>query len=266
MQAKPPASLAPIEVGQEVRPLQALLRAEWLAHRTLLSGAFSIWFVGIWVLPACIHPGILFAFGILYALLVPGQVAGADVADGSEEFRLSLPLSRSDYYLTRLALSGLPLLVFQGIGVVALFFELPQLLWSLFVESGLNQTPDLVKPLASFYALVTPLAVFSFAFALAANFRNPKDVGSSPVLAIMLIGMTAFLGRLLQARLFFFSGWSGVTLVLLSLSVPLSLTVGYRAFCEKECSGDAVVGRTKAIFWVIALLLLFFVFLTMALS
>jgi len=224
----------------------------------------SVWFVGIWVLPACIHPGILLAFGVLYALFVPAQVAGADVSDGSEEFRLALPITRSDYYVTRLALSGLPLLVFQGVGVAALSLELPQLLWSLFVESGLNQSGDLVEPLAGFYAFVVPLVVFSFAFALVANFRNPKNVGSSPVLALIFTGLVAFVARLVDSRFLGF-GW-GVTLALLSLSVPLSLTVGYRAFREKQCSGDVAIARTKALGWVVGFILLFVLLLAMALA
>ena len=72
---------------------------EWLAWGGWFRGFFCVWLVCTWVLMIFFHPGFILVFGCLYAMAV-GLLAGAsEPMEGSEEFALSLPPTRSQRFL-----------------------------------------------------------------------------------------------------------------------------------------------------------------------
>ena len=117
-----------------------LIHQEWRQCRGPVVSLAMLSVLGLWVLVMFSHPGWLLGIGLLYVMMVtPGQ-AGRDVADGTEEFSFAQPPGRGPLYLARLA-PGLAFLLVNGVvGGLAIAFDLPQRVWSLFFSGGLTET------------------------------------------------------------------------------------------------------------------------------
>src|SRR5437867_2192435 len=96
----------------KLRVLRGLLWAEWFAHSQLLLSFLVLWLLCVWVMPVLAHPGFILLLGGVYALLAGSIYGGQDVVHGCEEFSFSLPATRSERYLARLAVGGGTLLFF----------------------------------------------------------------------------------------------------------------------------------------------------------
>ena len=75
--------------------LKGLAWREWLAWGGWFRGFFAVWLVGTWVLMIFFHPGFVLGFGCLYALVAGACSGGLEPIEGSEEFALSLPPTRT---------------------------------------------------------------------------------------------------------------------------------------------------------------------------
>lgn len=184
------------------RDVKGLLWKEWLEHGGLLTAFLSVWLVCGWVLLIFNHPGWLLAFGICYTLLAGPAFGGAGASEGSEEFSFSLPPTRGKQYFARLAAGGAPLVLFLALGLLAVGLDLPQLVWRLFVESGLTEPfPGAEQSFLYALALTFPLAVFALAFAFAALATSRPGVAWSGVLAAIIIAVLLGAGLLCESLL-----------------------------------------------------------------
>jgi hypothetical protein len=207
--------------------------------------------VGLWIFPLFHSPIWILVIGTLFAAYAAPRMGGAEAAEGSEEFSFALPASRGDQYLARLAI-GLPaLLLFCGTGALAIGFDLPQKLWSVFVSSGFTQ-PFGGEGEAYFYGLAVcaPVAVFAVAFVQAALTRSPAGVSSSWFVSISVNGLAGFFALFAESQI-----WdepNGYLLCpVLVLAAASSLALGYYAYCDKEgISRPAPESGTSAAFGV----------------
>lgn len=216
------------------RIIHGLLWREWLLHHVTLAWIFSAWLFGVWVFP--IHPAaFLLPFGILSALLIAPSLGGSDAAEGSEEFSFSLPPTRSQRYLARLAFGGGILGSLLLLGVAAGVFDLPQKLWGLIFESGFTRPFSPIEH-SFLYVLsvAAPLAVFSECFVAGASSRTPESTR-----LVWLRGL--FIGGLLAAASFFMEGivWKGsvtgyIACPVFALWSVARIAHGYAEFRSKE--------------------------------
>ncbi|PCJ61293.1 MAG: hypothetical protein COA79_06850 [Planctomycetota bacterium] len=119
--------------------IKGLLYREWLQHKTIFEGLFCISVIGIFVLLIISSPAVILIGGIVYACILAHALAGADIAEGSEEFAFSLPITRLQRFWVRLTFGGLVIFCFCSFSILAIGLNLPQLLWGLFVETGMTE-------------------------------------------------------------------------------------------------------------------------------
>ena len=240
MNASPvaPSLTQPSPVVDERSILFNLLRQEWRYWGGPVTVLAMIWVIGLWVLVIFSHPAWLLWLGLCYVLVSSVQ-AGRDVIDGTEEFSFAQPPGRGPLYLARMV-PGLAFLAVNGLlGGLAIYYSLPQRLWSLVFSGGLTEN---FAPVANGYwyamAVLLPLAAHAITFAMAANAGSRGMVnaalltGIAAAVAVMLVGFYAeFLlwgetnGFLASPALF-----ATATLVLLA---------GYFAYLRKEATGSA---------------------------
>lgn len=147
---------------------KGLLWNEWFAHSRLVVVFLFVWLGAVWLLPLVLHPLWILVVGVLYALVAGPAFGGADVIDGSEEFAFSLPTTRSQRFLARLAVSGAGLLALTVMSVTALDANLSDLLVRLFLDSGLAgvevRQPEMLLGLVFAF----PFTIFACGFTVAA--------------------------------------------------------------------------------------------------
>lgn len=211
-----------------------LLWCEWFAHSRLLLSFLVLWLVAVWTLPLFTHSGWILLIAAAFALVAGPVYGGGDTIEGCEEFSFSLPATRSERYLARLVVGGGALLVITVLDLLALGLDLPQFVSRLYLQTGLLKPMPVLNP-RLLYGLVLafPLAVFSFAFVLAAISRS------------RMLVLTAWFWSLLAAMAtmhiaFRYEEWvwgqlngfcSAPVLLILGLS---ALWGGYRAYLLKE--------------------------------
>ncbi|MFH1023727.1 MAG: hypothetical protein V1809_10125 [Planctomycetota bacterium] len=231
------------------RPIRGLLYKEWLAHRNLIVGFWAAWLVCVPVLMIFHHPAWIFGFGLLYAILAAPRMGGMDAAEGSEEFAFSLPATRSEIYITRLALGGGNLLAMILAGLLCIRGNLPQMIWGIFVQSGFTEEFPAVSGNWYAFAFAAPAAVFAGAFGCAILARSRSAVGLSWLGGALLAGIVAGGGLIAEAIV-----WGRVTSF---ISVPLllifsagGLVLGYYRFTRKEGISRPAPVRGGSRWWV----------------
>lgn len=242
-----------------VRPIRGLLWREWLHHGRAIQVLIGTWLALEVILPTFFHPGFLLALGLFYALFLAHEFGGADAAEGSEEFSFSLPPTRGERYLVRLALGGgvLGLLLLAGLASVAL--DLPQALWGLIVESGFTRSFPPVEPRFLYtLSFAAPVAVFAVSFSFAAISDSRRMVGACWLVGLFLSGTALGIGFLLEWYTWGgLNGWLSCPLLLLSGAA--SLLLGALAYRTKEgVSRPALPGEARGR-WGLVLLLVFLV-------
>ncbi len=252
------ATPADTDSAPGVNVLKGLLWRDWIARRNLLTGALAAWLVGGWVLLIFFHPAWILGFGVVYAWLAAQALGGSEPAEGSEEFVFSLPPLRRQRYLVRLALGGGTVLLFTGVGVLAIALDLPQMLWGIFVNSGFSE-PFPACRLRFLYALAVacPLAVFAFTFAIAANASSRGLVVWSRALGGLSAGAVVILGFMCEHLLWGELNGFVSCPALLALGAG-ALLAGYQVYVRKEgisrLGGTQKEGRWRL--WIFALILL----------
>lgn len=164
-----PECISPGRTGWRWPVLQGLIWAEWFAHSKLLLTFVVLWLLSVWTLPLFAHPSWILLLGGIYAIFAGPAYGGGDVLDGSEEFIFSLPPTRAERYFARFVIGAGTLFFLTAINLLALGFELPQVLARLYIKSGLIKPAPVLKP-GFLYGLVLafPFAIFVFSFVLSA--------------------------------------------------------------------------------------------------
>ena len=239
-----------------VNVLKGLLWREWIAHRSIVMIALAAWLVGGWVLLIFFHPAWILAFGVVYAWLAGQALGGADAAEGSEEFSFSLPPLRSQRYLVRLALGSGTVLLFTGVGVLAIALDLPQMLWGIFVNSGFTEPFSPCKP-RFLYALAVacPLGAFAFTFAIATNASSRGLVSGSYLLGGLATGAVVILGFLSEHLLWAELNGFVSCPALLALGAG-ALLAGYQVYVRKEGISRPAPMAGGSRWWVLAIVLI----------
>jgi len=265
---KPSGGFSVVNIPPHMR---GLLYKEWLAHRNLIVGFWAVWLVCGPVLMLFHHPAWIFALGLLYAILVAPAVAGMDAAEGSEEFAFSLPPTRSEVFLTRLALAGGNLLALLAVPLLVMWLNLAQLLWGLVAQSGFTEPffDGGWWAVWTWLALSVPVGVFAASFALAALARSRGGVGfawlGGTVLTGAVFGLVS-LAHVIVTRVFFREDLGGgVTAERFHVWIPclavvlfagLGLFLGYVLYLRKEgISRPAPAGGRRSALWVIVVVI-----------
>ena len=243
--------------------VRGLLWREWLTHRNLIVGFVAAWLVLLWVLLVFCHLGFILAFGIILAVFAGTRIGGIDAAEGSEEFSFSLPPTRSQRYLVRMALGLAPVFVLTLVGVLAVRYSLPQALWGLVVETGFTE-PFPAKGPAFLYvlAVVLPLGAFAFTFAIASSASRWGLVTGSPPLGVLVSGVVTGLGFLAEELLWREVNGYVVCPALAALAA-MALLGGYLHYVRKEGVARPAVAVVRrwwiaAVIGMVILLLLLF--------
>jgi hypothetical protein len=230
---------------------RGLLFKEWLAHRNLIVGFWATWLACGPVLMLFHHPAWIFALGLLYAILAGPAFAGMDAAEGSEEFAFSLPPTRGEVYLARLALSGGNLVLLLAVALLNMKLGLAQLVWSLVVQSGFTEPFPAANGNWYAFAIAAPLSLFALSFAIAALQNSRATVGASWILAALIAAAVAA-GGLLCEWLLWQRVVSGISCPLLLALSAGGLFLGYRLYLGKEgVSRPAPVGGSRGWGWVL---------------
>lgn len=202
------------------RAVRGMLLRDWMVHRAWMAPLMAAWVLCTWVLMVFFSPGLMMLFGVVWAWVAAVSLGGSDIAEGCEEFTFSLPPTRRQRFLVRLALGGLPLLAMLVVGFTAVAFDLPQTLWGLFVETGFTEPFDAGRS-ASPYATWTAAILYAYitGFAAAAGARSgsvSRIAGTLGVLGgLLLINLLSqlsllpgrFLGALINSGpIRFFNG------------------------------------------------------------
>ena len=216
------------------RHVKGLLRREWLQHRGLFVGSFVAYAVCGWVLLIFFDPGWIIAFGVLFAGFLARALGGADAGEGAEEFAFSLPPTRAERYLVRMTLGLAAVFALTLVGTLSIAYDLPQLLWRIFVETGFTEPFPHASPLFLYpLAVALSFATFAFSFLLAAEARTRGGVDGAWFLGVLLAG-AVFLGGVLIERYAWHAvnGWVSIPL-LLALGAA-ALVIGYLFYRFKE--------------------------------
>jgi hypothetical protein len=153
--------------------LYGLLWAEWFAHSRLLLAFLLMWLGTAWIVPLFAHPGWLMLVSFLYALVAGPAYGGGDAVEDCEEFTFSLPPTRSERYMARLAVAGVTLLMFVGLDFLILGMDWQSTLKRFFLDAGLMEPAPELKP-GMLYGLVLalPLNIFCVSFVISSVVRR----------------------------------------------------------------------------------------------
>ena len=246
------------------RVWRALLWSEWFAHSQLLLIFLAAWLVAVWTLPLFTNPGWILLLGGLYALMAGPLYGGGDVLEGCEEFTFALPPTRTERFLSRLAVGAGTLLVLCMMNVVALGLDLPQVLARLYVQAGLIKPVPVLKP-GLLYGLVValPVTVFSISFTIASLTHSRMLILLSwfwaGIAALALLQIGFWYENLVWNTL---NGYFACPLLIASSLAVLG--AGFRVFRRKEIGKVSVPISLPGHWW--AWIVLFVIGLGLALA
>lgn len=229
-----PAAAAPPEARVGVSVTRGLLWREWLAYGGTLRAALAVWLVCGWVLLIFCHPGFIIAFGVIWAMVVGAGLGGSDAAEGSEEFALALPPTRSQRYVARTLFGAATVVGFTVLGDLAIALDLPQRVWGLVVDSGFTEPfPPCEARFLHVLAVALPLAAFAFTFAIASQARSRGLAWASWLLGAL--GGAAVMGAGFVIEVLLWEDLNGyASCTLLFALTPAGLLAGHAGYVRKE--------------------------------
>ncbi|MDA7610481.1 hypothetical protein N8637_00920 [Verrucomicrobia bacterium] len=242
--------------------MRGLLWAEWFAHSRLLLSFLLLWLGAAWIVPLFTHPGWIMVISFLYALVAGPSYGGSDAVDDCEEFTFSLPATRSDRFLARLAVSGFTLMMFVGLDFLVLGMDWQSTLKRFFLDAGLLEPAPELKP-GLLYGLVMalPINVFCISFVVSSVVRRRFIVFTSWFWSLVLALGTLYLGVIAEEWWWHeVNGYFSLPMLLFGSVIILKL--GHGLYRHKEV-GDygAPVNLPSGflgwvIMWLVALILL----------
>ena len=222
----PPAASVP-------RHVKGLLWREWLAHRAIAVGAAAIYLTLAWALLIFFHPGFVLGYGLILVLVVGPALAAQEPLEGSEEFAFSLPPTRGERYLVRLALWGGGFLLFLVFATLSIAFDLPQLVWGLFVQTGFTEANPKADAWLYGLAVAMPFAAFAFTFVFGGLARTRGAAMWSAFLGVLCAAAIFFLWAAMNA-LIGVDAFSWTSVPVLLVFAAGALVLGYFGYVRKE--------------------------------
>lgn len=227
---------------------RGLLWSEWFAHAHLLAFTLFGWLAAVWIVPLFAHPLWVLAPGLLFAVIAGPAFGGVDVIHGVEEFSFAFPVTRSERFITRLALGGFLSVSISAAGVFILENRLADVVARAFISTGL--TPVEVNPSTLLYSLVIgfPFAVFALGFSVAT-----LATGRTLAFTSWLWGVLGALSMLRisvhweEQRYERLNGKFAVPLLI--VAGLLSLAVAWRLYLRKEAGAGVAPLRVPRSWW-----------------
>jgi hypothetical protein len=206
----------------------------WLAGRGVIIGGLIVLLIGGWAVMLFHHPGWIIATGSIFAAISGMIFGGADAADGSEEFAFALPPTRSQRYLSGVLIGGGAVLAYCLIGTLSIALNLPQLLWSLVVDSGFTiPFGPWPETYLYFLAVVIPLLVLACTHACAALSQTRGGVWMSWLPAAGVTGAMVWLGCMAEEEIW--GEINGYVSILSMLALgAMGLLFGHSRYVRKE--------------------------------
>ena len=262
----------PVPAGAVISPwnrwkvFYGLLWCEWYAHGKLLVLFLAAWLASVWILPMYVNPACVIFLGAVFAIVAGPVFGGSDTSEGCEEFTFSLPPTRAERYLARLAVGGGALLLLTAIDLLALGLDLPQILAKLYVGSGLiHPWPVFKSGLLYGLVLMLPVTVFSFSFVISAITHSRAMLVSASLWAVLITLAALRLGFWYESLVWEnLNGWFSCPL--LALMSNAVLWAGYRAYRRKEVGHHAAPIAIPARWWLWIILFLAGLLLAMTLA
>ena len=217
-----------------LRYFKGLVWCEWFSHSRLLLFFIAAWLTCVWIIPLFVHPGWILALGFVYALVAGPVFGGSDVIHGCEEFSFSLPPTRVETYLVRLAVGGMTFFAITGLDILALNIDFSQVLSRFYVRSGLME-PLPVSGSGILFGLIVafPFALFVKSFTVSMLTHSRMFVLTSwfwgGLASLILLQMGLWYEDFVWERL---TGYFSVPL--LSVSSVAVIILGARAYRRKE--------------------------------
>ena len=210
-----------------------------------------------WALPVFHHPAWIMVLGSLYAMKLGRLMGAVEIIEGIQEFAASLPISRRRLLVTRLVAGLTAVTALVTVSTLAIAFNWPQAVWSLFVESGFTQP---FGPWPShhnyFYllAIACPILTYLTAFGLSLSLRSRQAVDLLAFLAVLAV-LAATLGGLAIERWQWGASNGYVATGLLALLAAVMMIVGARTFLRKSAV-HTEAGKWAGLWIAIVILLL----------
>ena len=251
-----------------VEALEAgIIWREKLDYGKTLINFLSILVTAQFVLQIFFHPGFILGFGCIYALIIGVRAGGNEVSDGAEEFSFSLAAPRSVRFKVKYIYGLKPLLLILILGLLTIYFNLSQLFWGLFVETGLNNPYASENAEAFWYLLsfLVPVCLYTTIFSASICTYGRNYLNRAVFTGIFISGLAVIAIAILYHN-------SGVlvtnilTLLILSLVIAVSISLSFKAYLFKEGisvsrSGQDSKSRTGTIIIIVVLLIIIFMWL-----
>jgi len=242
-----------------------LLHRSWRICGVAVMGFVHVWLLCMWLLQVFIHPGFLLGFGIAYSLVVGFALGLGSLNGEGDEMLFCLPVTRRSLFWIQAAAGGIPLLLMNGLGILALYAEAPQTVWGLFVRSGFTEPfPEVLSGHLWGWAVCVPLLLYAGIYTLASRQVTLRSTFFSLFGAMMVSGVTLLLGVLVE-NLFWEEIHGPLSSLLLLLVTTLTLWWGAEGYKRKEASpNEDSPGRnatTVLILVIIGILLVLFLML-----
>lgn len=249
-----------------LRIWKGLIWCEWFSHSYLLLTFLGIWLAGIWILPLVAHPGWILLVAAVFAMMAGPAYGGGDVVEGSEEFTLALPATRSERFIARLIVGGSATLFFSFLDLACLQLDWSQAIGRFFLDTRILSATELSKPgLIYGFSLTFPFTIFATSFVVA-SLAHVRPLA----LSSWLIGGLAALVWIQVGNWYETWVWGEIrgwctALVCLIWSFSC-LWVGYRFYCLKEVGPETQPAPITGKFWLYigACTVVFLIFLALA--
>ena len=183
------------------RIIKGLLWHAWLKHGRFLSWIAVAWLASFWILCFFNDPVFIIFLGALYGATAGLRFGGMEAVEGSAEFVYALPPTRKQRCFVTLTIGLATVAALALLGDLALFFNLPQAFWKLFVSSGFTEPYDRAEAINYWHALVIPLAVFAGTFATASFVKSRSAALSARWIGTIVIGLIFWISQYIESML-----------------------------------------------------------------
>ena len=240
---------------------------EKLDYGKTLINFLSIWVAAQFVLQIFFHPGFILAYGSIYALLIGAKSGGNEVTDGAEEFSFSLAVPRSARYKCKYIYGLKPLLLILVLSLLTIYFNLSQIVWGLFVESGLNNPYSEKKAELFWYilAFLVPICLHTTIFSFSICTYGRSHLNRSLFAGILICGFAV----IVIAIIYNYCDIIITNILTVLILVPVitsSIWISFKSYCYKEGmsisrQNEGARSRAGIITVILILIVLFFLML-----
>ncbi len=255
--------------------LRGMLWKEWRAHSSVIIRWTLMPVFAVTVLQVLHRPYLVGLASVLAAICLTRRIVGGDVWEGAEEFSFALPPTKRMIFWTRYLMCAVPFFAVLAWNLACIQWNIPQILWGLFVESGFTHPFPFATGNEYLLSLFIPIAVFHFSFAGCTVNANRNGLSAMWLVSPGVAALLALCGAIVDSWLFpvtrTATGAIGVFdwpfYPLLTLAMPLLLSfvaffVIARLFLFKEAYSGDIPGQSIRV-WVIvvgiiALLVVFY--------